>query len=141
MRFRAILTGLLFPGEVRLRRGATARLMRLRLAALKAFQPFLNPILAYFLGSPGLGIARVGLALGIKVGQLLTCYLLLIRVALVAGFNPLFTSIDKILVNLAAAGMRSNVGNHITPAQTGHVRLCSVQSLHTWRKRFSSFIE
>ena len=29
--------------------------LRLRLAALKARQPFLNPILAYFLGSPGLG--------------------------------------------------------------------------------------
>lgn len=47
---------------------------RLRFAALKAFQPFLNPILAYFLGSPGLGIARVAFASGIKVGQLLTVY-------------------------------------------------------------------
>ena len=32
--------------------------------------------------------------------------------ALVAGFHPLFTSIDKVLVNLAAAGMRSNVCDH-----------------------------
>jgi len=36
------------------RRGDEA-LRRPRLAALKARQPFLNPILAYFLGSPGLG--------------------------------------------------------------------------------------
>jgi hypothetical protein len=114
--------------------------MRLRLAALKAFQPFLNPILAYFLGSPGLGIARVGLALGIKVGQLLT-YFLLIGMALVTRLYPFFPCIDKIFVNFAAAGMRSNVGNHITPAQTGHVRLCLVHCLHTWRKRFASFIE
>jgi len=42
-------------GPAPVRRG----LERFRLAALKAFQPFLKPILAYFLGSPGLGIARV----------------------------------------------------------------------------------
>jgi len=37
------------------RRGLGEALRRPRLAALKARQPFLNPILAYFLGSPGLG--------------------------------------------------------------------------------------
>ena len=31
---------------------------RLRFDALNARQPFLNPILAYFLGSPGLGTKR-----------------------------------------------------------------------------------
>ena len=37
------------------RRGLGEALRRPRLAALNARQPFLNPILAYFLGSPGLG--------------------------------------------------------------------------------------
>jgi len=38
------------------RRGEVVALrLRDRFAALKARQPFLNPILAYFLGSPGLG--------------------------------------------------------------------------------------
>ena len=37
------------------RRGEVVALRRPRLAALKARQPFLNPILAYFLGRPGLG--------------------------------------------------------------------------------------
>ena len=86
--------------------------LRLRLAALKARQPFLKPILAYFFGRPGRA-TRLRLTSGIKVGQLLTCYLLLIRVALVTGFHPFFTSIDKILVNFAAAGMRSDMANHI----------------------------
>ena len=89
------------------------RVPRLRLAALKARQPFLKPILAYFFGRPGLA-TRLQIASGIKVGQLLTCYFLLVWVTLVTGFDPLFPSINKILVNFAAAGMRSDVGNHIS---------------------------
>ena len=65
------------------------------------------------------------------MGELLTCYFLLIRVALVTGFHPFFACIDKVLVNLAATGMRSNVGDHITPAQTAHRRLCWRQYGHT----------
>ena len=45
--------------------------LRLRLAALKARQPFLKPILAYFLGRPGRA-TRLRLDSGIKVGELLT---------------------------------------------------------------------
>ena len=31
--------------------------------------------------------------------------------------------------------------SHATPAQTGHVRLCFMQYLQTWRKRCAPFIE
>ena len=47
------------------------RVPRLRLAALKARQPFLKPILAYFFGRPGLA-TRMALDSGIKAGELLT---------------------------------------------------------------------
>jgi len=53
---RLVLEGLRRRVTVLRRRlvGDTRR-VRDRFAALKARQPFLNPILAYFLGSPGLG--------------------------------------------------------------------------------------
>jgi hypothetical protein len=38
--------------------------------------------------------------------------------ALVTGFRPFFPSVDKIFVNFAAAGMRSDVGNHISTGTT-----------------------
>ena len=84
--------------------------LRLRLAALNARQPFLKPILAYFLGSPSIG-TRLPVASGIKVGELLN-YFLLIWMALVAGLNPLFSSINKILIDFTAAGARSDMANH-----------------------------
>jgi hypothetical protein len=62
------------------------RVPRFRLDALKAFQPFLKPILAYFLGRPGRA-TRLRLDSGIKVGQLLT-YSLLVRVAFMAVLFP-----------------------------------------------------
>ena len=52
------------------------RVPRLRLAALKARQPFLKPILAYFFGRPGLA-TRMALDSGIKMGELLTLILII----------------------------------------------------------------
>jgi len=73
---------------------------------------------------------RVPFAYGIKVGQLLTCYFLLVRVALIAGFFPFFACINKVLVNPATAGARSGVGDHCLSEalqQGPH------QSLPVWR--------
>ena len=59
LRAIVLLRGLLaVRRRVVLRRRVVAFGRRARLDALKARQPFLNPILAYFLGSPGLGTRK-----------------------------------------------------------------------------------
>ena len=56
LRLIVLLVGLLRRRLTVVRRRLEGdRRVRLRLAALKARQPFLKPILAYFFGSPGLG--------------------------------------------------------------------------------------
>jgi len=52
---RLVLEGLRRRVTVRRRLVGDTLRVRDRFAALKARQPFLNPILAYFLGSPGFG--------------------------------------------------------------------------------------
>ena len=115
------------------RRGETRRRLgrlpdedlRPRRASRHAFLLIPPACLIAHLGSLLLG-TRLPVASGIKVGELLN-YLLLIWMALVAGLNPLFSSINKILIDFTATGARSDMANHITPAQTGHVRLCFMQ--------------
>jgi len=109
--------------------------LRLRLAALNARQPFLNPILAYFFGSPGLGTWKpskeplLSYALMRRYSKkrppvkahegatqlcpvLLDPESLLVRVAPVAGFFPLFARINEVLIDFASTGARFNVCNH-----------------------------
>jgi len=115
--------------EVRRRLATVRRLVpgraRDRLAALKARQPFLNPILAYFLGRPGRA-TRLRLDSGIKARELLT------RV-----IRAPFTQNETVDFNTYVVffscyfHIAVNANHHSTPAQTGHRRLCWRQYWHT----------
>ena len=37
--------------------------------------------------------------------------------------------------------MAPDANHHITPAQTGHVRLCFMQRWQLWRNRFAALVE
>jgi len=78
---------------------------------------------------------RLRLASGIKVGQLLTFWLFPMCAAAMAIAKPSFYS----EMNIITFAFRTDY--HITPAQTGHVRLCFMHCLQIWRKRCAPFME
>ena len=102
-----LLVGLEVRRRATRRRGEVVALRpRERFAALKARQPFLNPILAYFFGSPGFAMP----CKASRHPHLRETHL--IRVALVTGLFPLFTCINEVLIDFTSTGARVNVCDH-----------------------------